>query len=483
MSRSTISVDQLTTHTDGLPRFGQPSYRPMIACLKAGFAEPLDTVERQHFDVLAGGRALPVEQVSELVIIAGRGSGKTEAAALVVIALALCREWRVSPGQVAVALLLAADREQASVAFRFITGLIESSPVLRAEVESVTAQRIVLRNGVEIQVATSDFRAVRGRSLIAVVADELAFWPTGPDSVSPDSEVLTAVRPGLARFPGSMLVCISSAYARRGELFDYFRSFYGKDDPQVLVVKGGTRDFNATFPQDVIDAAMRRDPARAAAEYLSEFRSDIESFVLREVIEQAMRTSPLELPFQRGVTYGAFTDPSGGGADSFTLAIGHREKERVIIDVLRERKGQPATIVAEYASALKSYRVLRVRGDKYAGEWPAQEFKRHGITYEAAGKPKSDLYVDALALLNSGRAELPPDQVLLHQFVGLERRTSRAGKDSIDHAPGGHDDRANCVAGFIATNGAISTYTLDNVRGPGDPVRLPPWVRPSSLYR
>jgi hypothetical protein len=31
----------------------------------------------------------------------------------------------------------------------------------------------------------------------------------------------------------------------------------------------------------------------------------------------------------------------------------------------------------------------------------------------------------------------------------LERRTSRSGKDSIDHAPGGHDDLANAVAGVI----------------------------------
>src|SRR5262245_64495887 len=32
---------------------------------------------------------------------------------------------------------------------------------------------------------------------------------------------------------------------------------------------------------------------------------------------------------------------------------------------------------------------------------------------------------------------------------GLERRTSRGGRDSIDHAPGGHDDLANAAAGAI----------------------------------
>jgi hypothetical protein len=36
---------------------------------------------------------------------------------------------------------------------------------------------------------------------------------------------------------------------------------------------------------------------------------------------------------------------------------------------------------------------------------------------------------------------------LTNQLVGLERRTTRAGRDSIDHAPSGHDDLANAVAG------------------------------------
>ena len=35
------------------------------------------------------------------------------------------------------------------------------------------------------------------------------------------------------------------------------------------------------------------------------------------------------------------------------------------------------------------------------------------------------------------------------QLCGLERRVARSGKDSIDHAPGGHDDVGNAVAGAL----------------------------------
>jgi hypothetical protein len=49
------------------------------------------------------------------------------------------------------------------------------------------------------------------------------------------------------------------------------------------------------------------------------------------------------------------------------------------------------------------------------------------------------------------------DKRLQAQLIGLERRTSRAGKDSIDHGPGGHDDIANAVAG-VAGLLAVGTY-------------------------
>jgi hypothetical protein len=138
-----------------------------------------------------------------------------------------------------------------------------------------------------------------------------------------------------------------------------------------------------------------------------------------------------------------------------TLAVGHREKENevVVVDALRERRPpfSPEDVVAEFCELLKSYRVQRITGDKYAGEWPRERFKHHGVSYEPAAKPKSDLYRDLLPLVNSRRLDLLDEPRLIAQLVGLERRTARGGRDSIDHAPGGHDDLANAVAGLAAS--------------------------------
>ena len=104
----------------------------------------------------------------------------------------------------------------------------------------------------------------------------------------------------------------------------------------------------------------------------------------------------------------------------------------------------------EFSELLKRYRVGQVSGDRYAGEWPREQFRKHGIEYETAEKTKSDLYRDLLPVINSAQVELLDNPRLVAQLCSLERRTSRGGKDSIDHAPGAHDDLANAVAGVIA---------------------------------
>jgi hypothetical protein len=92
-----------------------------------------------------------------------------------------------------------------------------------------------------------------------------------------------------------------------------------------------------------------------------------------------------------------------------------------------------------------------VTGDRYAGEWPRERFQAHGITYQPAEMNRSELYLAFLPLLNSGRVDLLDNARMVAQFVGLERRSSRSGRDSVDHAPSAHDDVANAVAGALVT--------------------------------
>ena len=91
-----------------------------------------------------------------------------------------------------------------------------------------------------------------------------------------------------------------------------------------------------------------------------------------------------------------------------------------------------------------------------------------GVTYEVAAKSKSDLYVSFLPLLTSQMVELVDQPRLIQQIVGLERRTARGGRDTIDDAPGAHDDLANAIAGVVAMLATAKSYdsSLDWVSGP-----------------
>ena len=264
--------------------------------------------------------------------------------------------------------------------------------------------------------------------------------------------MIDAVRPAMATVPGAMLLCASTPYARRGVIWNAHRRHHGHEGDPVLVWQAPTRAMNPTVPQRVIDEAVERDPAWASAEYLAEFRSDLEAFVDRAVIEALIDLGVRERPPVPVVHYSAFCDPAGGsGGDSFTLAVGHREGDIITIDAIRERKPpfSPSAVVAEFSALFKAYSIGSVHGDKYAGSWPSEAFSKHGITYQPAPMAKSDLYVNALAALNSGRVALVDHPKLVNQVVGLERRSGR-GKDIIDHAPGAHDDVCNSALGLVA---------------------------------
>jgi hypothetical protein len=104
-------------------------------------------------------------------------------------------------------------------------------------------------------------RSVRGPSMKICVLDEVAFWHS-ENSAKPDEETYRALRPGLARVPGSMLIGISSPYRKSGLLYIKWKQFYGRNDPDVLVIQAPSRTLNPTINQAEIDRDMENDQAR-----------------------------------------------------------------------------------------------------------------------------------------------------------------------------------------------------------------------------
>jgi hypothetical protein len=438
------------------------SWLPWRVLLIAMFGEKLTDDERAVFTELTGRVVEPLEPVEEFWAIVGRRGGKTRAMSVAGAYIACLCDWRdvLAPGEKGRVQYFAHTAKQASIAFDYTTALFTTLPLFASMLDNRNADSIQLTNNINLEVKTASWRSARGPTSIAAIFDEIAFFQSEEHSANTDEEILRAVRPSLAT-TGGPLLAISSPHAKRGELFKSYEQHYGDEgDPLILVAKGASRTFNPSLPERVVTRALQRDEAAAKAEYLAQFRDDLEAFVSLETVRAStVAGRALIAPSKHRMPYLAFCDPSGGSSDSFTLGIGHDglndkevERDTLVLDLLAEAVPpfRPEAVVVRFANTLKDYGLSVVHGDNYAGKWVSDAFARYGIRYVRSSLTKSELLLNFLPELNSGRVRLLDNAKLASQLVGLERRVTSAGRETVDHAAGRHDDVANAAAGCLA---------------------------------
>ena len=459
-----------------------PSWSIWRTLLIAAFGEKLTAAERKTFTKFTGRKREPLQRVGQFAAVAGRRAGKTQAiAAAGTYLAAVCDHHDVlAPGETGVLLCLAQDQRIAKKILDYVESNLRRSKILRQRFVARTQDAIELNNHIRIEVRPASFRKLRGPTYIGIIADELAFWYLEERFVNPDAEVLAAARPGLLTTHGPLILA-SSPYAKRGVLWDVFSRHAGPDGASnILVAKGTTRDFNSTVSKEEIDALLAEDPVRNRAEYLAEFRDDIEGFVNPEVVESCVGDYH-ELAPSPNITYFCCVDPAGGSrgqeSESFAAAIVHRDGNQVITDAVREWPPpfQPDKVIGDIAALCTAYNIRVIYGDKFGDSFSATLFGQHNLIYEALKKSKSDQYSALLPMLNAKRIVLPRHDRLVRQIVGLERQVTRSGHDSIDHAPGARDDIANAVAGAaqLAHTALPSLWPSESFLDNGQAAELP----------
>lgn len=406
--------------------------------------------QRATFLACTGRTTIPSAAFRESFLVCGRRSGKTYLTAAIGTYLAAFRDYSpyLAPGETATVAIVAADRDQAQILLRYIRGFFQASPVLRAMLHSDLKETITLKSGVTIEVLTADYRSVRGRTLAAVLVDEIAFLQTGDAG-----ELLSALRPALISIPDSILVALTSPYSKRGPAYEAFQKFYGRDDAETLVFRASSLTMNPSLSSLAIKAAFLRDPVAARTEFNAEWREGIDNFLSEEILDACTIPNRKLIAYSTRFQYSCFVDAGGGKSDSFCMAIGHRDRDKAIVDLILEREApySPAVVAKEMADVAHLYQCFEVHGDRYGSSWTSDSFERNGLIYRQSEKPKSDLYMEALPVLTSGGAELLDHPKMRAQFLGLERRAGRGGRDTVDHGPGAHshDDVCNVVSGLL----------------------------------
>ncbi|MBA7493270.1 hypothetical protein ES702_03827 [subsurface metagenome] len=411
-----------------------------------------DRRDRKLFRQCTGRRRPPGKAAKEAYVVCGRRSGKSFISAIVAVYLACFRSWSeyLSPGELGHIFIIANDRQQAQIIKKYISGIMDSKAIFRNLIKDDLQWQINLKNNIVISVKTSNFRAVRGYTILCVIAEEVAFWRDLESSANPAHEVIEALKPGMASIPESLLIGISTPHGKFGFLYEKFQEFYGEKNDDVLTWRAKSTLMNPTIDPSIIEKALHRDKASAKAEWLAEFREDLEDFLSLELIEKAVIPGRIELPPVKDVRYHGFCDPSGGRKDSMALGITHRNKdEKIIVDLIRESRPpfSPDDVVREFAKVLKKYGIYQCFGDSYSAEWVASSFRKNGIMYEISPSSKSELYLGLLPLLSNFAVEILDDKVLKGQLRSLERYPKSGGRDRIDHPGGCHDDVSNVVAG------------------------------------
>ena len=462
------------------PHFAGPSWATWRAFIASVFGLQIDDGALKTFRQCTGRNEPPTGPAREAWIIAGRRAGKSRMLALIAVYLATFRDWSpfLAAGEKGYVVVIASSRDQAKTILDYAKALIAGTPLLAQKVASELSDGLTLVNGVAIEVCTCSHRTIRGRTIIAAILDEVSSWyDDATRSSNSDSEVLAAIRPATATIPGALLVVASSPKARRGILFKAYERYYGQPGA-ILVWRAPSLTMNPTLAAEVIQQAYDENPNVAASEFGAEFANDSDTLLSVEALDDAISRGIRERAATPGVQYFAFTDPSGGSNDSFTLAIAHETLEGVaVLDAVREREPpfNPDRVVEEYAKLLGTYRVTAVEGDRYGAAWPKERFAAHGIKYETTKLSKAEIYSGFAAAMNAGRVDLLDHPRLRAQLVALERRVERSGREVIDAPWGSRDDLSNAVAGVIAKAGGGAPKSMIDCLGDDTPEERYKW--------
>lgn len=431
------------------------SWKAWRAVLKALYGLELEREEQELFIKHTERKIVPDSGFKEMYCIVGARGGKSYISALIACYTALFGDFKshLAKGERAWIFCIATDKDQARIVLDYIKGILELFPEM---VERELVMQVDLKNKITIAVKTCNYRAGRGFSTAAIILDELAFY-RDERSANPAEELLVSLLPRL--LPNGLLIGITTPYGKFGYLYEVYKEHFGKEESDVLVWKAPTVVMNPKHEQSWMNRLLKRDKIKMRAEYGAEFREDIESYLseaeVDAVIAKGMRGS---LPVL-GTKYFCFVDMSGGRKDYFALSIGHNEGGKVVIDRVEERRPQdPAIVVDEFKAILEDYKLSRVTGDRYAGEWPRSAFNKKDVRYEISSLDKTEIFLQFSPLVAMRKVQLPDNEVLKNQLLSLERKTRQGGKDAIEHPRGLHDDLANACAGcavMLAKGGTV----------------------------
>lgn len=463
-----------------VPRGLRRQTRAWRAAVKAIYGSPLTDDELVIYKRLSGGVEPPVGGSKRVLIIGGRRGGKSSAAGRIATFEATQRDHGryLEPGQIGSVSILAQDLSGATQVVNYAQGLAKL-PEIAHDVADIPVETVLFRRGLRLEKVTASEQAVRSRTAVFVVADEIAYWDSqGPDE---DRKVMAALTPSLLASdaaPTRRLIAITSAGYTRGWAYETYSAYHGVPDAPWLVLSGSTLDFRPDLDPAEIDADCAGNPQKKAREYESRWSNAVaESYFdeakLRACVDDGVRRTEAE----DGVRYHVAIDPSFQ-RDLFAIAVAcsknlpipsdpnrkrQRQTEIVYCDAWQPRPNQPlspAEMAARVAAVCARFGTRTVYSDQHAAIPLAEALRSHGIrlvkrVWHAGHAPdsKANRFEAVREAVNGGTFRMLDDKPLLTELLSVVSEPMANNGIRISGSAK-HDDRAH--AAVMAASEALA---------------------------
>ncbi|MBA7544085.1 hypothetical protein ES705_36431 [subsurface metagenome] len=421
--------------------------------LKALYGMNLNEKELKIFNTLTKNKGVykPGTEKTEAVMCLGARAGKSFIASICALYEAIVgwqnKPWKesLSVREYCYVCIIATKELQARQIIQTnCLRMLERSPMLKGMIKRSTDLEITLRNYVKIISGPCNSTALRGLPIAVLIMDEIAFYRLeGPRS---DDLIFNSLRPRMAQFIEGKLFLISTAGSRQGLFYNFFNEGFRVEDR--LTIQANTRFVNPEIPQKFLDKEKARDIDNYNREFNAEFSEKLESFFPYELIEKPF-TLAGDLGYKsKNIYYMGFDQSGLSGQDRFALSIGHAEKEKVLIDVVRSWITKDLETILNDIKKLKSqYHISNCLVDKYAIGYIRNAFKKIGLDTET--RPAlPEIYVVMKSLILQDNLSLPDRSALKAGMRNTLAIYNKSNQLSIYHQRGveGHADELDSVA-------------------------------------
>lgn len=386
----------------------------------------------------------------------GRRSGKSLMADVIALYDALVRDTlreKMLMGENRITAILSPRLDQAQAHIVNINALLRRAPQLRSMISTQIADEIQFKNSSVIRAFPCSARGIRGGAWSACIMDELGHFMTSDEGNAAGDRVLEAALPSLAQFgDDGWLIVISTPLWKQGAFWKLCQRAQSGAYPYIHYQHGSTAEMNPNIPKSWLEQRRIEDPDLYRREFLAEFVDGTSAFLNSVDVLACQRKGIGTLAPRDGLGYVGTIDPAFS-RDLFAMAIGHRDTDQLVMDGVWtwHREGFEATL-DQVVQVAERYRVRSLRTDQFSAQAVMEGLGKRGLHCEAVpwdSTGKWQAYARMKALINTRELELPDDEKLAGELLGLEARTTPAGAIRIAAGGGGHDDRASVLAALV----------------------------------